>query len=132
MKKLIFTLLLGAPALAPAQNMSEQDMQNMMASMQEMQACMQSIDQQALKQLEKDSQALEAEIDQLCQSGKRDEAQQRALDYSRKMMQEPSVMQLRDCTEKMQDAMKGMLPEQQPVFENLEEELKDKHICDME
>ena len=132
MKKLFFALMLGIPALAQAQNMSEQDMQKMMASMQEMQACMQAIDQQALKQLEKDSEAIDAEIDQLCQAGKRDEAQDKALDYSRKMMQEPAVVQLRKCTENMQVAMQGMLPEQQPVFENLEEELKDKHICDME
>ena len=68
------------------QNMTEQDMQRMMELAQKMQACMEQVDQAQLAQLEQRSKEFEAELKALCDAGKRDEAQKKAMAYGKEMM----------------------------------------------
>ena len=129
MKKLIITLFLIAPVTALAQQgMNQQDMQAMMAQMQEMAACMQTIDQKEIKALEADGNKFEAEVKALCKSGKRDEAQDKAIEFSKKMLSSPALKTMRGCTEKMSASMKGMMPNMDP--EKMAKDYSNKHVCD--
>ena len=128
MKKLLFSVCLLVPAMAMAQQMSEQDMQKMMANIQEMSACMQNIDQNEIKALEQDSKQFESEVKALCNEGKRDQAQQQAIEFSEKMMKAPALVTMRECTEKMTVSMKGMMPNMDP--EEIAKDFSDSHVCD--
>ncbi len=109
MKKTTVLIFLLFPALAIAQNyqgMSEQDMQNMMQNMQGMQACMQGIDQSRMKSLEQRANTIQAEIESLCASGKRDAAQKKGMAFAQEMSSNPDVQAMRKCGENM----RGMMP----------------------
>jgi len=127
MKKLIVTMLL-FPVVAVAQGMNQQDMQNMMAQMQEMAACMQTVDQNEVKALEKNSKKFETEVKGLCSDGKRDEAQQRAIEFSKEVMSSQALTTMRKCTENMSTAMKGMMPNMDP--EEIAKDYSKRHVCD--
>lgn len=116
------------PALAMAQQMNEQDMQKMMAQIQEMTACMQNIDQNEIKALEQDSKQFESEVKALCNEGKRDQAQQQAIEFSKKMMKAPALVTMQKCTEKMNASMKGMMPNMDP--EEIAKDYSTGHVCD--
>ena len=122
------TILLLSPIAALAQDMNQQDMQNMMAQMQEMAACMQKVDQNEVKALEKDAKKFEAEMKGLCKAGKRDEAQEKAIEFSKKMLNSPVLTTMRKCTEKMSASMKGMMPNMDP--EEMAKDYSNRHVCD--
>ena len=125
MKNLIVTMLILLPVSAIAQGMNQQDM---MAQMQEMSVCMASIDQSELKTLEKDSKKFEAEMKGLCKDGKRDEAQERAIVFSKKIINSSTIMTMRKCTEKMSASMKKMMPNMGP--EAIAKDFSNHHVCD--
>ena len=128
MKRLLMTILLLSPIAALAQNMNQQDMQNMMAQMQEMAACMQTVDQNEVKALEKETNEFEAEMKGLCKAGKRDEAQEKAIEFSKKMLNSPALKTMRKCTEKMSASMKGKMPNMDP--EEMAKDYSNRHVCD--
>ncbi|MCP4007908.1 MAG: hypothetical protein GY726_00175 [Proteobacteria bacterium] len=125
MQKMILTLVF-VPAFAMAQSNSgmSEDMMKMMEQAQKAQECMQDIDTSELERLEKEGNKMEAEIKTLCNSGKRDQAQDQAIAYSKEMMAMPAMQKMRECSE----LMRGMLPEM--PFDNFEEEFENKNICD--
>ena len=127
-KTLMSVCLLLVPALTMAQQMNEQDMQKMMAQIQEMTACMQGIDQNEIKALEQDSKQFESEVKALCNEGKRDQAQQQAIKFSKKMMDAPALVAMQKCTEKMNASMKGMMPNMDP--EEIAKDYSAGHVCD--
>ena len=128
MKKLFITILLLLPVAAVAQDMNQQNMQNMMAEMQEVGVCMQSIDQNELKALETDTNKFLAEMKGLCKEGKRDEAQEKAIVFSKEMMSSSTIKALRKCTEKMSATMKGMMPTMDT--EEMTKDYNNRHVCD--
>ncbi len=138
MEKLVFLLIL-FPVIVFAQSqqgmppgMQQRDMEQMqrrmqqmdMGKMQEAAACMKNIDRSALEGLEEEGKKMEAEVGALCKSGKRDEAQDKAMEFAKEMMSRPELMKMRECGK----MMAGMLPKM--PFENLEDEMKNKHVCD--
>jgi hypothetical protein len=122
MKGIILTMFLLTPVAALAQG------DDMMAQLQEMAACMQTIDQNEVKALEKDSKIFEKEVKGLCKDGKRDEAQEKAIDFSKKMLSSSVLVTMRKCTEKMPASMKGMMPDTDPA--KMAKDYSNKHICD--
>lgn len=138
MRHLIYILILfpvvvfaqGQPGMPP--NMQQMDMEKMqrqmqqmdMGKMQEMMACMKGIDRSALEGLEVEGKQMEAEVGVLCRSGKRDEAQDKAMAYGKEMMSKPELKKMRECGK----MAAGMMP--QMPFENIEEENKNRHVCD--
>ena len=124
MKMPAIVLLLLLPIVAMAQNyqgMSEADMQNMM---QEMQACMQNVDQNKLKALEQRSNQFEAEMKSMCASGKRDEAQAKAIEFGMEINSDPTIQAMRKCGE----IMKGMMP-MMPIVKQ-DKDFSKHHVCD--
>ena len=122
------TIFLLSPVAALAQGMNQQDMENMMAQMQEMAACMQTVDQNEVKALEKETNEFEAQMKGLCKDGKRDEAQEKAIEFSKKMLSSPAIKTMRKCTEKMTASMKGAMPNMDP--EEMAKDYSNRHVCD--
>jgi hypothetical protein len=115
------------PVVAVGQNypaMNEADMQKMMQQMEAMQSCMAKVDQAKLQALAERSQRMETEIKSLCASGKRDEAQQKAIAFGKEIASDASMQAMMKCTE----GMKSMMPELS--FEGLDEHSAGQHICD--
>jgi len=131
MKKLTITLLCLLPITSFAQNpmgMSEADMQKMMVQMQEAQACMEKVDQSQLKALENKSKQFQADMKSLCASGKRGEAQDKAIAFSKEVMNDPAVKQVRKCSEKMKGMMQGMT--QNMPYMGEDKDYSNTHVCD--
>jgi hypothetical protein len=122
------------PVTAIAQNypgmggggMSEQDMQNMMQQAQEMQTCMQGIDQSRLKAFEQRAYKVEAEVKSLCASGKRDDAQQEAITFAQEVTSNPDIQKVRKCSEKMN----GMMPQMPYMGQSSSTGESVGHVCD--
>ena len=135
MKNFIITLMCLMPAISFAQNpmgMSETDMQKMMQQMQQAQACMEKIDQSQLEALEKKSKQFEAEMKSLCASGKRDAAQDRAMDYMKEIVNSPVVKEAKRCGDMMKGMMDGMMQgmKQQGSILNQDKDYSNQHVCD--
>ena len=132
MKISAIILLLLMPMVTVAQNyqnMSEEDMQKMMQQAQKMQSCMQNIDQAKLEAIDQRSSQILANIDSLCASGKRDEAQQTAISYGKEMAKDPTMQAMRKCSEMMSgEMMQGMMPKT-PLMD-LDKDLSSRHVCD--
>ena len=124
MKKIIFLLLLlPLSSFAQTGNLPA-GLQNMMMQAQKAQSCMQGVDTSKLDGLEAEGNRMQAKVKSLCDSGQRDQAQKQAVIYSREMMARPEIKQIRKCGE----MLRGMMPEM--PFDNLEEKLKNQHVCD--
>ena len=129
MEKLIIALLLILPALGSAQNfqnMSEADMQNMMQQAQKMQACMAGIDQSDLEKFEQRANQMQARVDALCASGKRDEAQEEGIAFAREVSSNESMKKMQTCSKMMEGAMPGMPTTPQEAADMV----GNRHICD--
>lgn len=120
------TCLLTMPALAQMpQGVDQQDMQAIMLEMQKMQECMADVDSSELKALEQRSKELEAEVKALCSAGKRADAQDKAVDFSKEIMASKAMQTMKACTADLA----AMAP--QMNIPDMTEELKQKHVCDM-
>lgn len=109
-------------------NMSEQDMQKMMAAMQDAQACYEKIDKKALQALQQQAEALMTEVNSLCRAGKRAAAQERVISYARSVQKEPTLQQARRCLENMPESITSMIPAPEDYSEYIDEQ--DRHVCD--
>ena len=123
MKAAAAVLLLLMPVVAVAQNfpgMSEADMQKM----EQMQSCMEKIDEAKLKAIEQRSSQIEEEIKSLCTGGKRAEAQTKAEAFGKEMANDPTVQAMGKCGE----MMKGMMPK--VPFADQGKGPSSHHVCD--
>ena len=119
----------GASAQMPA-SMNQQDMQAMMAAMQEMQSCFMKIDQNAVKALQQRSLEFSSELQSLCKNGERSQAQDKAMAYYKEMMADTTVKQVKACSEKIPASLKSMA--KMPLdYSKYAEELN-RHVCDLQ
>ena len=131
MKKIamsIVCVMIASISNAQTQGFSEADMQNMMQVMQKMQECMAKVDQAALDELDQKSKEIDAELKTLCEKGKRDKAQKKAIAYSKEMLKNPALKQMRECGE----MVKGMVPEgtMPSMAEDFDYSEDKGHVCD--
>lgn len=125
--KLRIIVLLFIPAAALAQDLSsisESDMAAMMQKVQQMQSCMATVDQDELKLLERRSQQIHAEMQSLCTGGQRDEAQKKALSFSKEIAQSSALKTITKCGEGMGEMMPQIFQMKTP------EEYSEQHVCD--
>lgn len=123
MKISTVVLLLLMPTIVVAQiypGMNEADMQKIL----EMQSCMEKVDQEKFKLLEQRQNRFDAEMKSLCGSGKRDEAQKKAILFEKEMMTNPTIQAIKKCGE----IAKGMMPEMS--FMGQDEKSSNEHVCD--
>jgi predicted transcriptional regulator len=122
----LFSALLFSGVCFAQQGMPE-GMGQMMAKMQQMQRCMAEIDQSKMEQFQKDSERFSNELKKLCEAGKRDMAQKKAMDYAMKINQSAEMKKAQDCMAIMAD-MPGM-----PTVTDYESIIRDQdqqHMCD--
>ena len=124
---IILAALYALTHAATAQNpsgMSEADMQKMMQGMQEMQSCMEKVDQSAMKRLGEESKRLDGEIKSLCAAGTRDEAQKRIVEFGMKAAKDPAMKAMAECGKKTQ-GMTPLMP-----YADAEQDYSERHVCD--
>ncbi|GAB4342391.1 MAG: hypothetical protein Kow0089_17420 [Desulfobulbaceae bacterium] len=124
----LFVLLFPVAVLAQGYpGMNEADMQRMMEQMQKMQECMQQVDQAELEALGQRSEEVEREVRELCEQGKRDAAQKRAMAWGKEVSSNPSFKQMKKCSEYARDAMpQGQM--QQDDYTDFD--FSKSHVCD--
>jgi hypothetical protein len=109
----------------PALAMDEAQMQQMMEQAQKMQTCMADLDRVALEEMKQESDALMSEVKALCDAGERDEAQDKAIAWGKKIARSDQMQQMKKCGEMMQ----GVMPMQPPTPDELAAR---GHICDQQ
>lgn len=112
MKPSIYLLLLLFPFTAftaEVYKMDEEEMRIMMVQMQKLQDCMQKIDQNQITAAEQHAKRVTVEIKALCAEGKRDQAQARAIAFSKKLVKTPALIELKQCSE-ISTGMAPMIP----------------------
>jgi len=105
-------------------------MERMQREAEAAQACFSKISEAELKALEKKGKQAGDEIEALCAAGKKTQALAKALKLSREMQNDPTVKQIRKCSEKMtetQQMMQNMPWAQVPGVDD--EEPTDDDIC---
>lgn len=83
-------------------------MQRVVAQMQEVQKCMERIDQKDLDALKARAEAASKEIEALCKAGEKDRALARAMELGEEMRSDATVKQVRECTRDMGEMIQGM------------------------
>jgi hypothetical protein len=84
----VLLLLMSTAAIAECYpGMTEADMQKL----QGMQSCMNNVDQEQLKALEKRQSQFDTEVKALCDSGKRDKAQKKAMLFEKEITKNPTI-----------------------------------------
>ncbi len=123
MKHALLTLFisLGLHAQHPMMQMDESQMNAMMAQMQQMQACMSKIDFTPLSKLEGEASSLEKEINTLCKNNQRDLAQQKAIAFSKKVLEMKAIKEMKACTK--DSPLAQMISIKDPDYTK-------QHICD--
>ncbi len=112
MKTSICLLLLLSPFAAFATEkykMDEEEMEAMMAQMQKLQDCIQRIDQSEITAMEQRAKEIAAEVKALCADGKRDQAQEQIITFSKKLAKTPALQELKRCGE-ISTGMAPMIP----------------------
>lgn len=113
-----------AHAQQPPAGMSQADMQRMMQGMQAMQQCMAKLDMARMERLGQEGEKVQAEVESLCKAGKRDAAQERAMEFGMRVAKDPDMQAMRECSKPMQ----GMMPQPMPYTGVAEDE--NRHVCD--
>jgi len=123
MNRLVIVLLVCGPGLAMAQQPGNVDpselmkrfqdpaaMQRMAEQAQAAQKCMEEVDQGQLDALKKRAEAASAEIERLCEAGKKDEALAKGLALSRELRSDAALVKMRECAQDMSETVRGMMP----------------------
>jgi hypothetical protein len=125
MKSVVAVVVLLIPFAAAARTLQDLNQAEMQNYVQQMQNCMAQVDQAELEALGQRSDAVDAEIAALCEQGKRDQAQERAIAYSREMAENPVVQQMKECGE----LAASLMPEGEKPMED-DFDFTSRHVCD--
>ena len=119
---LLSVLCMPLALFAQDEQMSEEQMQQMMENAGKMQDCMAKMDQQAMDDFAAKGEKVNAEIQNLCSVGKRDEAQKMAIEYGKEMAASKEMQAMQKCGE----MAKGMMPQGPGSGDGA----KPGHVCD--
>lgn len=95
----------------------------------EMQRCYAEVDQNELERLQRDGEAAGVEIRALCDAGRRDAAQARALALGQAMAADPAVAALGACSRRLADMIPGLAA---AATASAAEDSAPTHVCDIE
>jgi len=99
MPKILLLSILCVPLALYAQDeeMSDEQMQQVMENADKIQECMGEVDQKAMDALAKKGEKVIIEIKNLCEAGKHDEAQKMADDYGNEMAASKEIQAMQKC-----------------------------------
>ena len=118
-------LMLSATAVQAGQNMSDEQMQQMMEQAQKMQECMSRIDQSTMEAHAARAEKINKEMKALCASGKRDEAQTMAVDYAKEIRDSKDMQIMKKCSE----MVSGMMQQMHMMYD-MDKDYEKNHVCD--
>ena len=95
---LLMITSLGVGGLVEAQVLDSGQIQMLLDQAQEIESCMSSRDAAATEALRARSEQVTAQVQALCKTGKREEAQARALAFGREMADSPAMENLQNCS----------------------------------
>ncbi|MBU0484523.1 MAG: hypothetical protein KKB30_08415 [Proteobacteria bacterium] len=128
--KILLIILFGLiPVLVDAQDyqgFKQADMEKMMQQAEVLQQCMDKVDKAELDAIDRRSNELEVKIKDLCEAGKRDEAQDTAMAFGKEIMSNPAMVQMKKCG----DLTQGMLPPEQRQSSEYDFDFSQHHVCD--
>ncbi len=131
MKKTILLIGLMMAGSAAAQSappgLSQEDMNKLMNQAQQLQACLSSLDAQAVERLKNESIAADARMNALCKDGKRDEAQAYAAKFGQQMQASKDLQAFQKCGEQAMGLMKDV-PMQKVMQVAQNQQMG--HVCD--
>ena len=95
----LLLLILCAPLAWSAQpeEMNEEQMQQMMQNAKKMEECYSKIDPKAMDELAVKGNKIHHEVKVLCEEGKRDEAQKKAIAYGKETASSEAMQALQKC-----------------------------------
>ena len=129
MKNTIYFAILLMPILVSAQNIpgvDPQKMQAMMQKAQEMQACMQNVDQTEMKAFQQRLKQTGDEVKGLCTAGKRAKARSKAISFSKEIASSTTMQEMKKCSE----IMKGFMPDFSEITQAYQDDGSKGHVCD--
>lgn len=107
-------------------DMTEEQMQQLMQAAGKMQECYAKMDQSALQALNAKSEKMQAEVKALCAAGKRDQAQNRAIQHGKEIASSKVMQEMKKCGE-----MAGEMMNQMPMGPGTGSDFTDMgHVCD--
>ena len=110
------------------QKMMQDMMNNAMQGMMQVQHCLtESTSPQFLEEISKESDKISNELERLCLAGQRQEAQDTAIAYSKKMLKNPEFQAMQKCFAQIDTGLLGST-DMHELFSL--EALKKTHICD--
>ena len=121
----LFMFLIYADLLHSGQGMSEEEMQKMMELSQKMQECMARIDQSAMEAQAAKAEKIHNQMKALCDAGKRDKAQDLAIDYGKEVSQSKVMKEMQKCSE-----MAAGMMQQNPMMQDMIADYENQHVCD--
>ena len=102
--------------------------EQMMQGMMQMQRCIaETVDSDYLEKMAANGERIANSIEQLCKAGKRQEAQDTALQYAQQMQSDPNFQALQKCIAQIGGTFPGA-PALQDEFDL--DELSKNHVCD--
>ena len=116
--------IVGATSTLTFANEHEQMMQGML----QMQRCIaENVDASYLDSMAKNGEAIADKIEQLCQAGQRQQAQDTAMDYAIKMQKDSNFQAMQNCMAQIGSALPGVQGLQDSFALDA---LNDNHVCD--
>lgn len=102
--------------------------EQMMQGMLQMQRCIaENVDASYLDSMAKNGEAIANKIEQLCQAGQRQQAQDTAMDYAKKMQKDSNFQAMQNCMAQIGSALPGV----QGLQDDFDlDALSDNHVCD--
>ena len=127
LKSLLVLAFIILPVLTvqAGQEMSEEQMQQMMEQAQKMQECMAKIDQTVMEALAAKAEKMHKDMKALCAAGNRDRAQSVAISYGKEVSATKEMKAMVKCSE----MATGMM-QQMPMMQNLDKDYEKHHVCD--
>jgi len=122
-------IILLMPVMVSAQNFpgaDPQTMQDMMKKAQEMQVCMQNVDQAKMQAFQQRAKNMADAVTALCSAGKRDEALSKAMLFSKEVASDKAMQQIKRCAE----IMKGVMPDFIEMSKSYKGDGSNQHVCD--
>ena len=116
----LFLLLL--PVSVFAQTIDPAKLELMKQQLKSMQSCIQKTDKAEMKKIGQQAKALEVEVKALCAAGKRDAAQQKAINFGQEIAVSPAMEEMKKCGEQVTAMLPSLISEMGDSEEN--------HVCD--
>ena len=92
--------------------------------------CMQSINQDAIKTLEKETKRFDAEMEKLCRFGNEYEAKKKNKQFRKKMFNNSTFKTMNKCMKSLPEQMKGMIPNTGIKADAIIKKYNTKNTCD--